>query len=518
MFKTIISFLMRHKKTKAASIYISTFVVGMYLFSFILNYYITKEFIFDYEIWIMVFSHNLEVILAMYSSVLVLLIIFIIFLNEKYKIIEKKNSKHEILLKTVAAKWTKTEIKQDSKAENNESEPDQKLIVLEDVADESVAKHIFFQDKYVNRFYQTSIYHNISMFTSYEFKLILEILGVLNKYNSLSSIPSYGRDNEFEFLNSIESLASTFADSKNGDKNYELLKVVNIARHTVNVADAAILAFKDDANKHTELLYPSFGSVVISALAHDIGKITPYVCETLSMAKQIVEDNSHVGLSVEVLQKIGKEYPRLQSVLNAISSHHLKEVPSDILGKMIFLADKSAREKESKEVVDELSKKDNSKKPTDETQNNVEENKTAAIEHILEPLKKILKNTLFEFDTIDENSMPIMNMHSKYIHVYCDGRYVYFDPKYFKVILENIHGSILEKNEFHAYLREFSERNIITKNHEHYVKLIKFEMNDLDIGEKYMILVPCEVLGIQTFEINSKKTKFPMISSVKIRK
>lgn len=177
-----------------------------------------------------------------------------------------------------------------------------------------------FQNPVVQKFYAERIFP-LKILKDNEKKVIMSLLSLLDKEGSVPSVVQTGGQNEY--------------DNTRDRGEYDILKNVTLAEHSIHVAEIMI-------EKDSSLL--TMPRRIISALAHDIGKIPKFYSN-----KKYVFGN-HPQVSVMVLRSIEgfEDLEYAQEVEEAVLRHHLS--PMEGLGMDLKQADKEARNKEVLEV------------------------------------------------------------------------------------------------------------------------------------------------------------------------
>lgn len=155
-------------------------------------------------------------------------------------------------------------------------------------------------------------------FTGSVRKVLLDLLTLLDTEGSVSSVVS----------------GQTEVESKLPANTYQMLSQISLAEHTVHVAEEilAIVPFG-----------PNIPKALITALAHDIGKIPKF-------RKQYYALGDHPFISVTVLDSMQsfKELVYADDIIKAIRDHHLK--PKEYLGEALKEADQRARRRELSQI------------------------------------------------------------------------------------------------------------------------------------------------------------------------
>ena len=127
-------------------------------------------------------------------------------------------------------------------------------------------------------------------------------------------------------------------ESKIPEDTYKMLAMVTLSEHTIHVAEEMISLVPYG---------PNLPPALITALAHDLGKIPKY-------RKQYYSLGDHAFISMTVLEGIQgfKELIYADEILQAVRDHHLK--PKNFLGEKLKEADTKARRRELIEVQKKL--------------------------------------------------------------------------------------------------------------------------------------------------------------------
>lgn len=121
---------------------------------------------------------------------------------------------------------------------------------------------------------------------------------------------------------------------------YEELAKVSLLEHSINVAEIMIDLLRQE---NVEITY-KLGSVLVTALGHDLGKIPDFY---RSKFGQDYKKYGHPVLSAEIVNKIlPDDIPDKEDIIKAIKSHHWGSGGSE-LAKLLKEADRRAREKEA---------------------------------------------------------------------------------------------------------------------------------------------------------------------------
>jgi hypothetical protein len=127
-------------------------------------------------------------------------------------------------------------------------------------------------------------------------------------------------------------------EAKIPEDTYKMLAMVTLSEHTIHVAEEMISLVPYG---------PNLPPALITALAHDLGKIPKY-------RKQYYSLGDHAFISMTVLEGIQgfKELIYADEILQAVRDHHLK--PKNFLGEKLKEADTKARRRELIEIQKKL--------------------------------------------------------------------------------------------------------------------------------------------------------------------
>lgn len=343
MIELIIKFLYKYKYIRIVLKQTIFYFTLMYFFGLLLNLYLTKELDLNFFNWIDSFYYNpTAIILILVGITLCFFIITIYFYTQI-----NQNKKIEIKLEDIAHIWT-NEIEEVEK-ERIVKEYNHSPFLIRAINDK------IYNSKRIQRFNSENIISNIRYFKDEELYIINEVLAFLDNNLKVSSVPSYNADTENTYIND----QNYFKEFNTGKTNVKLLSQISLVEHTINVVTHAIEEFRKIENEGAFSVDSlKLSTVIISALSHDIGKIiNNNFLKEIGLDEVIVKDMNHTDISIayfkNFIEKIGN-FDEKEMIIKSIKEHHGSTLPSDKLSKLIFIADKEARKKESRELIIEL--------------------------------------------------------------------------------------------------------------------------------------------------------------------
>ncbi|WP_193311072.1 HD domain-containing protein [Poseidonibacter ostreae] len=343
MIELVVKFLYRYKYVRILLKQTIFYFLLMYFFGLLLNLYLTKELDLNFFNWIDSFHYNpTAIILILVGITLCFFTITLYFYTQL-----NHNKKIEIKLEDIAHIWT-NEIEEVEK-ERIVKEYNHSPFLIRAINDK------IYNSKRIQRFNSENIISNIRYFKDEELYIINEVLAFLDNNLKVSSVPSYNADTENTYIND----QNYFKEFNTGKSNVKLLSQISLVEHTINVVTHAIEEFRKIENEG-EFSVDSLklSTVIISALSHDIGKIiNNNFLKEIGLDEVIVKDMNHTDISIayfkNFIEKIGN-FDEKEMISKSIKEHHGSTLPSDKLSKLIFIADKEARKKESRELIIEL--------------------------------------------------------------------------------------------------------------------------------------------------------------------
>lgn len=343
MIDYIVGLFYNHRYFRLALKQVIHYSIVIYLFGLLLDFYLTNVIHFNFFVWSESFHENsAAIILILVGITLLFFTISLYFYNQIH---QKKKIK--IKLEDIAHIWT-NEI--DDKADVKVNKEYKHSPFLIRTINDKV-----YNSKRLKRFNSENIVNNIKYFKDGELYLIMEILTLLDDNLKVSSVPSYKKDKESDYLES----QNYFKEYNSGKTNLELLSKITLVEHTMNVVAMAIKQFEEINKTEAHTVHSlHLATVIIAALAHDIGKIkNPKMLKSVGFDDVIVKDMHHMDLSIEYFKSFVKNlgfYEENEIVIKAIQEHHSSTLPTAKLSKLLFTSDKEARKLESNELISKL--------------------------------------------------------------------------------------------------------------------------------------------------------------------
>lgn len=343
MIDYIVGFFYNHRYFRLTVKQTTYYCIIIYLLGLLLDLYLTKTLHFNFFAWSESFHENsTAIVLILVGITLLFITISVYFYNQIH---QKKKIK--IKLEDIAHIWT-----------NELDEKDDSRVIKEYKHSAFLIRTVndkIYNSKRIQRFNSEIIINNTKFFKDSELYLITEILSLLDDNLKISSVPSYDKDKENSDLES----QNYFKEYNVGKSNVQLLSEVTLVEHTLNVVEEAIKEFNEmEKNESYTMHSLHLATVLITALAHDIGKIRNYkILKTIGFDEVIVKEMHHIDLSLEYFKLFVKNlgfYEENEIVTKAIIEHHKSTLPTAKLSKLLFNADKEARKRESKQIITKL--------------------------------------------------------------------------------------------------------------------------------------------------------------------
>ena len=396
MIRAIVEFLYKYKYVRIVlkqSIY---YFLLMYFFGLLLNLYLIKELDFNFFNWVGVFHYNsTAIILILVSITLSFFIITIYFYTQL-----NQNKKIKIKLEDIAHIWT------------NEIEEEDKEVMVKEYNHSSFLIRAIndkvYSSKRIQRFNSEYIISNTRFFKDEELYIMNEVLTFLDNNLKVSSVPSYSADKENTYIND----QNYFKEFNTGKTNVKLLSKISLVEHTINVVTLAIEEYRKIENEEKGFVDSlKLSTVIIAALSHDIGKIINNgFLKEIGLDEVLVKDMNHTDISIayfkNFIEKIGI-FEEKEIVCKSIKEHHGSILPSDKLSKLIFVADKEARKKESNELIIELKREAKEKIEKYERNKKINDNKIQ--NDLLKEQLKEKDNLIKKLTSGKEISNPVLD-------------------------------------------------------------------------------------------------------------
>jgi len=229
-------------------------------------------------------------------------------------------------------------------------------------------------------FYKKYVFNYLDFFSKYELEIVAVLYELLEtKAKNLPSVAIlYKNDSDKSAYKDIVSEKLT---------SYEILYKVDLFTHTMNVVNCMY----NILIKQNDTFVFAWSRMLISALAHDIGKIEKIESlQGLKLDKGKYENNTHENLSRLILSNAFPNYEYIDFVCEIVEKHHIQNLDEKNKNykyiQNLKNADKEARKGEIKEY---LSNKQETKLP-----NNKENNSSQLIENVKEQEDK--EDNIFE--------------------------------------------------------------------------------------------------------------------------
>jgi hypothetical protein len=217
----------------------------------------------------------------------------------------------------------------------------------------------------------------INAYDENEIEIACVLLAMIEHHGDVPSVVSlFDKDNE-----KIELEKVSITNKKN---SYQILKNIKLEQHTLNVVRHIFeIGLKSDKS----MVNIQAPKMLISALSHDIGKITNF--ETLNkihhlnLEEKIFATQHHEFISDLILKNKFPSYKSIDLISEVVKFHHLSIEDTEenrviySLGTLLKEADSSARKQEIREYREKETKKDNSESDKKNEQDNEEEDQSS---------------------------------------------------------------------------------------------------------------------------------------------
>lgn len=217
----------------------------------------------------------------------------------------------------------------------------------------------------------------INAYDENEIEIACVLLAMIEHHGDVPSVVSlFDKDNE-----KIELEKVSITNKKN---SYQILKNIKLEQHTLNVVRHIFeIGLKSDKS----MVNIQAPKMLISALSHDIGKITNF--ETLNkihhlnLEEKIFATQHHEFISDLILKNKFPSYKSIDLISEVVKFHHLSIEDTEenrviySLGTLLKEADSSARKQEIREYREKETKKDNSESDKKNEADNEEEDQSS---------------------------------------------------------------------------------------------------------------------------------------------
>ena len=210
---------------------------------------------------------------------------------------------------------------------NNDNTQDNKPVQEEKQTDDLFSS-TEYTEFYLNKL--LPVFNKVSEEDKVNFEILLEIMKLLDEKGDCPSVVSDVEGNNFR----SEKIA--------GKTSFDVLKQINLRKHTLNVAEEALKIVKEKYSQIT----PAVIKELIIAFAHDLGKLPDFRPKDYSMTAHPVVSAKKLE---EYLEKTTFSEKTKQMLIEAVEDHHKQ--PRNDYGKLLKQADQKAREKEKREIL-----------------------------------------------------------------------------------------------------------------------------------------------------------------------
>ncbi|WP_187648701.1 diguanylate cyclase [Nitrosophilus labii] len=300
----------------------------------------TGRFLFDLDLFIHILDENRKYVYMVLIAENIILIGALIWKDYKLKTRANCSVKY-IHLNDIAYLWLEAEDYKDALREEvrKQVEEEQSSNVLLP----NTYEYPEFEKNKTNEIYQRIIAPNIERLSNEERVIIIDLLKLLEDKGDIPSVASYyDKDPEIKYKDEIV--------STDGLNSYKVLRNITLYDHTLNVLEE-IYAILDKRGKTQFAML--FGKAVVSALAHDIGKIQKIEEKVKKVSIEIFRQQPHHIVSKLIFIEMFPSYESRDIVVEAIENHHAVKLPNNgnELIKMLVDADKLARKREIERYI-----------------------------------------------------------------------------------------------------------------------------------------------------------------------
>lgn len=333
------------------------------------NFFAIKNLVFNQDFIVYIFYKYKQyfAILGIANTTILLVLYFI----QDYQI---RNRKHcglqKVALEEIAKIWLENEAYLEVAKEKVKEE------VKREVKEERLQTQIIVPEFNMQRskdLFNEYVVKNQEYFDEYSIRIIIDLIRFLEKFKDNPSVVSLFKD-DFEYKQMTKDMVIS------GYSSYDILREVDIYTHTFNVVDKSIEILKAEKGDEYRL---SLSRAIISALAHDLGKIEKFKEVLSSISLELFKKAPHYVISKSIFLELYPDYEYKNEIVEAIENHHSSYKKSNnYFLKLLIQADKEARKKEIDEWLIENKKsiedyiKDEEKQNQDDTNKSEENTKT----------------------------------------------------------------------------------------------------------------------------------------------
>ncbi|MBT0827054.1 HD domain-containing protein, partial [Campylobacter lari] len=200
-----------------------------------------------------------------------------------------------------------------------------------------------FKNDNIILFLEKSIKPYLNILESEELKAIVKLLHILEDNSKVPSVvPNKNDPNATYGFGHLKNIVEPL--TLDGKTRFDIFYTISLLDHTLEVARNTIDTIENNKNfKKKDIL----AQAIISALAHDIGKIEKYKMQDKSKDFIALKEQPHHVISNIILYDSFKTLPNLDQIAKAVINHHSGAIAKeDVLLKLLVDCDKQTREKE----------------------------------------------------------------------------------------------------------------------------------------------------------------------------
>nr|WP_306810237.1 HD domain-containing protein [Campylobacter lari] len=343
-------FIYTHKKVRELIYYFIISTAGFLLFVFVLlniNIGVQKSnlsLLFNSQTYYYLFNIYQREIAIFLIIEQIILLSFIYYQNHKLNQHIKNSKKDElqvIHIKDLSKLWIEEEsiilndpLKQSLK---------RKYQPLAHTKNEDLLSIAHFKNDNIILFLEKSIKPYLNILESEELKAIVKLLHILEDNSKVPSVvPNKNDPNATYGFGHLKNIVEPL--TLDGKTRFDIFYTISLLDHTLEVARNTIDTIESNKNfKKKDIL----AQAIISALAHDIGKIEKYKMQDKSKDFIALKEQPHHVISNIILYDSFKTLPNLDQIAKAVINHHSGAIAKeDVLLKLLVDCDKQTREKE----------------------------------------------------------------------------------------------------------------------------------------------------------------------------
>ncbi|WP_258107451.1 HD domain-containing protein [Campylobacter lari] len=350
IIENLMKFIYTHKKVRELIYYFIISTAGFLLFVFVLlniNIGVQKSnlsLLFNSQTYYYLFNIYQREIAIFLIIEQIILLSFIYYQNHKLNQHIKNSKKDElqvIHIKDLSKLWIEEEsiilndpLKQSLK---------RKYQPLAHTKNEDLLSIAHFKNDNIILFLEKSIKPYLNILESEELKAIVKLLHILEDNSKVPSVvPNKNDPNATYGFGHLKNIVEPL--TLDGKTRFDIFYTISLLDHTLEVARNTIDTIESNKNfKKKDIL----AQAIISALAHDIGKIEKYKMQDKSKDFIALKEQPHHVISNIILYDSFKTLPNLDQIAKAVINHHSGAIAKeDVLLKLLVDCDKQTREKE----------------------------------------------------------------------------------------------------------------------------------------------------------------------------